>query len=171
MYGGSNLDFLEAEEIEEMEDNFRRQQNSIKVDSPEEESEEDKKTKSTESDYTPSDQTSPKKAKVAVEEVEAIDFTSLKATELRAECELRGLESKGVKAVLIARLEDFIANGDTCSGSAEQENQESSKEEEESGTVDFSSLKVVDLREECEKRGLDSKGIKVTLIKRLEKNA
>ena len=34
--------------------------------------------------------------------------------------------------------------------------------------MDFSKLKVAELREECEKRGLDSSGKKVELVSRLE---
>ena len=37
--------------------------------------------------------------------------------------------------------------------------------------VDFSELKVAELRDECAKRGLDTKGVKAVLIKRLNEAA
>ena len=50
----------------------------------------------------------------------------------------------------------------------EVEEEEEEEEEEEVEVPKFSSLKVAELRDECTKRGLDTKGIKKVLIKRLE---
>jgi hypothetical protein len=50
----------------------------------------------------------------------------------------------------------------------EEENEEQEEEEEEPALIP-SSLKVVDLRKELKKRGLDTKGLKKDLVKRLEK--
>lgn len=41
-------------------------------------------------------------------------------------------------------------------------------DEADGGVVDFSKLKVAELREECKKRGLDSSGKKSDLVSRLE---
>ena len=87
-----------------------------------------------------------------------VDFKSLKVAELRKECESRNLDSKGTKAVLIKRLEEADQGGG-------EEMQESEGEEE---TIDFKSMKVAELRAECSKRDLDTKGVKAVLIKRLE---
>ena len=94
---------------------------------------------------------------------EVVDFKSLKVAELRKECESRNLDSKGTKALLIKRLEEADQRGG-------EEMQESSEEESEGEeeTIDFKSMKVAELRAECSKRDLDTKGVKAVLIKRLE---
>ncbi|GMI17359.1 hypothetical protein TrLO_g12495 [Triparma laevis f. longispina] len=94
---------------------------------------------------------------------ETVDFKSLKVPDLRKECTTRNLDTKGAKAVLIKRLEEFV------SGDAEEEVESSEEEsEEEEETIDFKSMKVAELRAECSKRDLDTKGVKAALIKRLE---
>ncbi|GMH80891.1 hypothetical protein TL16_g08737 [Triparma laevis f. inornata] len=125
---------------------------------------------------------------------ETVDFKSLKVPDLRKECTTRNLDTKGAKAVLIKRLEEFVSgdaeeeecttrNLDTkgakavlikrleefVSGDAEEEVESSEEEsEEEEETIDFKSMKVAELRAECSKRDLDTKGVKAALIKRLE---
>ena len=42
---------------------------------------------------------------------------------------------------------------------------------DDSDVVDFSKMKVAELREECENRGLDSSGKKAKLVSRLQANA
>ena len=42
---------------------------------------------------------------------------------------------------------------------------------DDSDVVDFSKMKVAELREECENRGLDSSGKKAELVSRLQANA
>ena len=123
----------------------------------------------------------PEAKKPAVEEEteETVDFKKLKVAELRTECTKRGLDTKGVKAVLIKRLEEFQEGGEEQGEEMEveeeeeeeeekEEKEEKEEEEEEEEAVDFKKLKVAELRAECTKRGLDSKGVKAVLIKRLE---
>jgi len=93
-----------------------------------------------------------------------IDFKSMKVTELRKECAKRNLDEKGLKAVLIKRLE----SSSSSSSSGDEEKEEEEEEEEEHPAVDFSKMKVVELRAELEKRGLDPKGLKAVLVKRLK---
>ena len=80
--------------------------------------------------------------------------------QLRALLDNRGIDSSGRKAELIARLEA----SDAALPSEEGEEQEQEEEME----LDFSSMKVVELREECKARNLDTKGRKAELIARLE---
>lgn len=114
----------------------------------------------------------PPAKKVAVEKKEqeqeaAIDWTALKVAELRAELSKRGLNTKGVKTVLISRLQECSSGG----ADEMQVDEESSEEEEEAeSTLDFTSMKVAELRAELSKRKLDTKGVKAVLIKRLEEN-
>ena len=78
--------------------------------------------------------------------------------QLRAFCAKRDLEQKGTKAALIKRLEDYNQESD-----GEEEG-----EEEDEVVFDFSSMKVTELRAELSKKGLETKGVKAILIKRLE---
>ena len=103
----------------------------------------------------------PAAKKVVVEET--FDFKKLKVAELKAECTKRGLDTKGVKAVLVKRLEEY------GEGALSEEVAENDDEDEE--VVDFKKMKVAELREECQKRDLDTKGVKAVLVKRLEENA
>mmetsp|Transcript_7201 Transcript_7201/g.14595 ORF Transcript_7201/g.14595 Transcript_7201/m.14595 type:complete len:494 (-) Transcript_7201:73-1554(-) len=100
----------------------------------------------------------PAAKKAAVEET--VDFKKLKVAELRAECTKRGLDNKGVKAVLVKRLEDSKEGGKV-------EDMEEGEEEGEEEVVNFKSMKVAELRAECKKRDLDTKGVKAVLLKRL----
>ncbi|GMH77649.1 hypothetical protein TrST_g297 [Triparma strigata] len=99
------------------------------------------------------------------ESVEEVDFKSMKVAELRKECSSRNLDGKGTKAVLIKRLEEAVQGGGEEEESLEEEEEEEMDVDE---VVDFKSLKVAELRKECESRNLDSKGTKALLIKRLE---
>ena len=121
----------------------------------------------------------------------AEDFASMKVADLRAECEKRGIDGKGVKAVLVKRLAELVAgaaggakpgkrDASAIGSESVQQSPKKSKVEsslaaksqhiasQEEPTVDFTSLKVADLRKECETRGLDSKGTKDVLVARLE---
>ena len=96
------------------------------------------------------------------EEVAAVDFSAMKVAELRAECDARGVDNKGKKAELIARLESVATAGGADAIETEAE------EDEEVAAVDFSAMKVAELRAECDARGVDNKGKKAELIARLE---
>jgi len=66
------------------------------------------------------------------------------------------LDTKGNKAVLIERLLEAL----------EEDNMEDETKEKE-GKIDLSSMTVVKLREQLKKRGLDTKGNKAVLLRRL----
>ena len=95
---------------------------------------------------------------------EAVDFSRLKVAELRKECTKRGLDSKGVKAVLVERLEEAAKSG----GVEESSEDEDEEESDVSMEIDYSTMKVAELRAFCAKRDIDQKGTKAVLIKRLQ---
>ena len=101
----------------------------------------------------PDDEPNSKKARVA----EEIDYSSMTCPQLRALLDSRNIDSSGRKADLIARLE----TSDAAPPSEEME-------EEEEVELDWGQMKVVELREHCKARGLDTKGRKSELIARLE---
>ena len=79
--------------------------------------------------------------------LENMNWKSLKVIELRNECRNRGLPSQGLKAELVAILEDSSLH--------------------KINTPNFNSMTVSELRIECLKRDLESKGRKADLIARL----
>ena len=118
--------------------------------------------------------------------LEKINWKSLKVTELQRECRIRGLPSKGLKAELIAILQDSIEQHIevtvsrkrfAADESAQGLNESLTKrlklmnDDANISTVepmpDFSSMKVSELRAECIKRDLESKGKKADLFARL----
>ena len=120
---------------------------------------------------------------------DVVDFSSYKVAQIKAELSKRGLDTKGLKAVLLKRLTDFISSSakkrtidevDDCEEQPgakkieidkEESEEEESEEEESEEKIDFSKLKVAELRNECSKLGLDTKGVKAVLVERLEKAA
>ncbi|GMI25507.1 hypothetical protein TeGR_g8649 [Tetraparma gracilis] len=101
-------------------------------------------------------------------EVETPNFAAMKVAELRKECEARDLDSKGVKAVLVKRLEAYDPSAAPAAESSEEEEEQEEEEGGEEDVPDFAAMKVAELRKECEARGIDSKGVKAVLVKRLE---
>jgi len=87
---------------------------------------------------------------------DVIDPASMTVVELRKQLKARGLDTKGNKAVLIERLLEAL----------EEDNMEDETKEKE-GKIDLSSMTVVKLREQLKKRGLDTKGNKAVLLRRL----
>jgi len=111
---------------------------------------------------------SPKKAKVEAKPAE--DWSKLTVAKLKEELTKRGLDTKGKKAELVARLE-AAGNDDAMDVDVVQEEEEEEEEEaasEEITNVDFSKLKVAELKDELAKRGMDTKGKKADLLKRLQ---
>ncbi|XP_010456041.1 PREDICTED: poly [ADP-ribose] polymerase 2 isoform X1 [Camelina sativa] len=100
--------------------------------------------------------------------------SKLKVDELRSKLAERGLSTTGVKAVLVERLEEAIAE-DTKkeeSKSKRKRNRDSSSDEtDESNKLtaigQFRGMIVKELREEAMKRGLDTTGTKKELLERL----
>lgn len=76
--------------------------------------------------------------------------------ELRIECEKVGINKKGLKTDLITRLHEFY-------------NSHGGEGRNKVPKVDYSSMKVVQLRKECKKYGIDcTKMRKAEMIKVLE---
>jgi len=90
------------------------------------------------------------------EENDVVDPASMTMVELRKQLKARGLDTKGNKAVLIDRLIEALE---------EDHMEDETKEKEEK--IDLSSMTVVKLREQLKKRGLDTKGNKAVLLRRL----
>ena len=77
-------------------------------------------------------------------------YSYLKITELREECLKVGLSSSGRKADLITRLNDY-----------EKKTREVTNVEKlSSETIEFTTMKVAELRSLCKQYGLDSKGLR-----------
>jgi len=89
-------------------------------------------------------------------------YSSMKITELREECEKKGIDIKGLrkKVDIIGRLESHAA------GESEYSQVGKNKGTTKSAAR-FHALKVVELRAECEARELCSSGLKAILIQRL----
>mmetsp|Transcript_5316 Transcript_5316/g.7652 ORF Transcript_5316/g.7652 Transcript_5316/m.7652 type:complete len:401 (+) Transcript_5316:3-1205(+) len=119
---------------------------------------------------------------------EMVDFGALKVVELRQECKKHGIDSSGLKRVLVDRLievskkgmdlgavvEEQAVESEVCStmreGGSNTPNSNQSPCDlyrETNETVDFGTLKVVELRKECKKRGIDTSGTKQVLVNRL----
>merc|ERR1711865_975386 len=73
------------------------------------------------------------------------------------EAEVEAVVEAEVEAVVEAEVE-----------AVEEQEEEEQEEEQEAEAIDFSSLRVVDLRAECKKRGIAHAGRKQELIDRLE---
>lgn len=87
------------------------------------------------------------------------DFCKMNKTELREQCTLRCIEDTGKKAELIKRLEESFQfdGGDNDSSS---KNTDEGKSSDQSGmSMDYKAMKVSDLRGECKRRGIDSRGL------------
>ncbi|VVB06996.1 unnamed protein product [Arabis nemorensis] len=97
----------------------------------------------------------------------------LKVDELRAKLAERGLDTTGLKAVLVERLEEAIAEAEKKDESKNKmkRNRDSSDDTDESNKLiaigEFRGMSVKELREEATKRGLVTSGTKKELLERL----
>ena len=94
-----------------------------------------------------------------------VDYGSLKVTELRSLCEERGLENKGVKADLIKRLSEGAAASPKRSIDEVEDAAAAEPATKKIAAPAFGTMKVAELRSECEARGLGTKGVKAVLVK------
>ena len=116
---------------------------------------------------------SPKKTRVDPPPPTPIDFTKLKVAELRAECAKRNLDEKGLKAVLVKRLQTSSSPSSVTSidVDSDRDSDTDTDGDSDSPEINFKSMKVAELRKECAKRNLDKIGLKAVLIKRLESSS
>eukprot|EP01129_Flabellula_baltica_P001750 TRINITY_DN11674_c0_g1_i1.p1 TRINITY_DN11674_c0_g1~~TRINITY_DN11674_c0_g1_i1.p1 ORF type:complete len:228 (+),score=64.43 TRINITY_DN11674_c0_g1_i1:584-1267(+) len=84
------------------------------------------------------------------------NFASMKVVELRDACKKRGLKSTGSKGDLIDRLQGGQEGGSSKKASSSDSDNE------------YSTLKVIELKEKCKERGLKTTGSKSDLIGRLQ---
>mmetsp|Transcript_2345 Transcript_2345/g.3637 ORF Transcript_2345/g.3637 Transcript_2345/m.3637 type:complete len:830 (-) Transcript_2345:156-2645(-) len=96
-----------------------------------------------------------------------LKYEIMSVRELKAELKARELLQSGTKDELIERLQE-----DDGSEEEESDEEEDSSEEESEDEFDkpINKMTVKALREELEERGLETKGLKATLVKRLEEH-
>lgn len=126
-----------------------------------------------------------KSSKAAEGEINAaVSIQNMKVPELKEECKQRNLLASGKKAEIVKRLKialRFMATELPTESMQEQVYPEqkpqelmleveelSNDEQETTEIIDFTSMKVVELKEECKSRGLPVSGRKADLIQRLE---
>lgn len=93
------------------------------------------------------------------------DIYGLKVAELKSELQKLGLDTSGRKSELQTRLSAAIKGATVQSDSNEQVSMEENSDVQD---IDFTKMKVVELRTELEKRNLNATGNKAVLVKRLQ---
>lgn len=105
------------------------------------------------------------------EELTADDIRGMKKTELKELIDEEGLGLRVTKQTKLAALRDRVVEKAVEEGLIVDPDEEDEDEDDDVEEVeDYAELGVADLRNECKERGLNSKGSKSALVKRLEKD-
>lgn len=119
-------------------------------------------------------------ARLEESDAQKVDYSKMKLPELKEMCKEKGLSEKGKKEDLVERLQ--TSEGEEKSDDTEgdekepedekkeedEEDDEKKDEEVEEEEVDYSKMKMDELKALCKEKGLSDKGKKADLVERLQ---